>query len=109
MSAPAGDKDWFAFQVSSSAEVWLYTIGDVDTLGILYKLDSSERSLELLEYDDDGGRGRNFFIEQSLVPGTYFVQVTGYEDETGYYTIYNRPTSDGGTSIGTARGYNRMR
>ena len=28
--------------------------------------------------------------------------MTGYEDETGYYAIYNRATSDGGTSIGTA-------
>ena len=100
---PAGDKDWFTFQVSSSAEVWLYTIGDVDTVGILYKLDLFGRSLELLEYDDDGGRGRNFFIEQSLDPGTYFVQVTGWEDETGYYAVYNRIPDSPGDSISTAQ------
>ena len=68
---PAGDSDLFGFRVPSTTEVWLYTAGDVDTQGRLYRYDGG---LELLDFNDDGGRGVNFFIQRTLEPGIYFIE-----------------------------------
>ena len=97
---PAGDSDLFGFRVPSTTEVWLYTTGDVDTQGRLYQYDSS---LELLDFNDDGGRGTNFFIQRTLEPGICFIEVMGWEDETGYYGIYNRIPDSPGDSVTSAQ------
>ena len=97
---PAGDSDLFGFRVPSTTEVWLYTAGDVDTQGRLYRYDGG---LELLDFNDDGGRGVNFFIQRTLEPGIYFIEVMGWEDETGYYGVYNRIPDSPGDSASTAQ------
>ena len=97
---PAGDSDLFGFRVPSATEIWLYTAGDVDTQGRLYRYDGS---LELLDFNDDGGRGVNFFIQRTLDPGIYFIEVMGWEDETGYYGIYNRIPDAPGSSASAAQ------
>ena len=48
---PADDEDYFSFSVSSTADYWIYTLGDLDTVGEL--LDSGGMSIKS---NDRGGR-----------------------------------------------------
>ena len=97
---PVEDSDLFWFRVPTNTEVWLYTTGDMDTQGRLYAYDGS---LDLLEFNDDGGRGTNFFIQRTLEPGIYFIEVTGFEDETGYYLLHNHIPGTPGSSVSAAQ------
>ena len=72
----------------------------MDTQGRLYAYDGS---LDLLEFNDDGGRGTNFFIQRTLEPGIYFIEVTGFEDETGYYLLHNHIPGTPGSSVSAAQ------
>ena len=47
---PAADEDYFSFSVSSTADYWIYTLGDLDTEGEL--LDSNGMSIDI---NDRGG------------------------------------------------------
>ena len=80
---PAGDYDFFRFEVLERGKVVVYTTGDLDTYGVL--LDS-----DLIHIDDDqnGGPGYNFKIVGVLGAGEYYVQVaaTGHSS-TGTYAL----------------------
>ena len=85
-----GEVDQFRFEVSEETWVELFTTGATDTFG---RLGSAS--------DDDSGDGSNFRIEASVSEGAHFVQVSGFETETGYYTLHIIAVPSDGTPIQT--------
>ena len=89
---PADDEDYFSFTVSSTADYWIYTQGDLDTVGEL--LDGDGNSLET---DDYGGVLPNpdaFFLWRKLESGTYYIKVTGYGSTETPYILRVRAFAD---------------
>ena len=85
---PIGDDDWMKFTVpSGSGRALLETSGVTgDTRMWLYESDGTT----LVEYDDDGGPGLWSYINQRcLSPGTYYVKIDDYADNSliGEYKI----------------------
>ena len=83
---PGADADLFELRMPRAAEVFIYTTGDVDTVGTLLDGDGAT-----LETDDDSGTRLNFFIRRVLGPGIYYVRVEGYLSETGPYALFAEP------------------
>lgn len=82
----AGDVDFFRITLTESGTLTFYTTGSLDTVGQLQ--DASGLSIG---QDDDGGTDSNFNIEHPQArPGTYFVRVSGYQSNTGNYTVFAR-------------------
>ena len=82
---PTDDEDYFSFTVSDTADYWIYTLGDLDTVGEL--LDSNGM---LLESDDYGAVLPNpdgFFLWRKLDSGTYYIKVTGYGSTEEPYVL----------------------
>ena len=73
---PADDEDYFSFSVSRTADYWIFTKGDLDTVGEL--LDSDGMSIVSDDYGSVLPNPDNFFIWRKLQPGTYYIKVTGY-------------------------------
>ena len=89
---PADDEDYFSFSVSSTADYWIYTLGDLDTVGEL--LDSGGMSIKS---NDRGGalpNPDNFFLWQKLQSGTYYIKVTGYGPTDEPYILRIREFPD---------------
>ena len=89
---PAADEDYFSFSVSSTADYWIYTLGDLDTEGEL--LDSNGMSIDI---NDRGGvlpNPDNFFLWQRLQSGTYYIKVTGYGSTDEPYILRVREFTD---------------
>ncbi len=89
---PADDEDYFSFSVSSTADYWIYTLGDLDTVGEL--LDSNGMSIDI---SDRGGvlpNPDNFFLWQRLQAGTYSIKVTGYGSTDEPYILRVREFTD---------------
>ena len=64
---PADDEDYFSFSVSRTADYWIYSLGDLDTVGEL--LDSGGMSIDI---SDRGGvlpNPDNFFCGKDSSPG----------------------------------------
>ena len=101
----SGDRDYFWFQVSTSANVDVWSSGGIDTVGVLYDAFEVE-----LASNDDSGPGANFFIGRALVPGTYLVRVRGYSGATGAYSLHISGEASGVVTVpllpadGNARG-----
>ena len=95
----SGDEDFFKLeltstQVPTSVKVgfWIYTLGDLDTVGELLDEDG-----EVIEFDDYGAvlpDPENFFMWESLSAGTYYLKVEGYGSETGDYILRVRTFKD---------------
>ena len=87
-----GDIDYFRFEVSVAGTLTVYTTGNTDTHGSLWG------NAQWLDWDDDDGDGYNFRIEWSVSPGTYFIRVRGYDEDstTGQYTLVVRFTPNSG-------------
>ena len=66
---PADDEDYFSFSVSRTADYWIFTKGDLDTVGEL--LDSDGMSIVSDDYGSVLPNPDNFFIWRKLQPGTY--------------------------------------
>ena len=82
---PSDDEDYFSFTVSETADYWVYTLGDLDTVGELQDSDGN-----LVESDDYGGVLPNpdgFFLWQKLDSGTYYVKVIGFGDTDEAYIL----------------------
>ena len=89
---PADDEDYFSFSVSRTADYWIYTLGDLDTVGELLDGDGMP-----IESDDYGGvlpNPDNFFLWQRLQSGTYYIKVTGYGSTDEPYVLRIREFRD---------------
>ena len=89
---PADDEDYFSFSVSRTADYWIYTLGDLDTVGEL--MDSNDMSIDT---SDRGGvlpNPDNFFLWQRLQSGTYYIKVTGYGPTDEPYILRVREFTD---------------
>ncbi len=84
---PGADADLFKLEMTDAAEVFIYTTGDVDTVGTLIDSDGTT----LVETDDDNGSRLNFLIRKNLGPGTYYIRVESYLSETGPYALFAEP------------------
>ena len=86
----AGGDDYFQFTLASDRGIAVYTEGSTDVIGHLYNGDGV-----LLATNRDSG---NFRIDRPLVPGTYFIRVSGNTATvTGAYTL-----NVAGSSVTTA-------
>ena len=90
---PATDIDFFVFDLSDQpgpTDVWIYTTGDLDSLGGLF-----DSNLDLLWVNDDSrvdGRFRAFQIRAILEPDYYFVLVRSWRSlSVGDYTLHIEP------------------
>ena len=89
---PTDEEDYFRLSVSRTADYWIYTLGDLDTVGEL--LDNGDMSIEI---SDRGGvlpNPDNFFLWQRLQSGTYYVKVTGYGPTDEPYVLRIREFTD---------------
>ena len=94
----AGDVDYFRVEVPGAGSLTVETTGTTDTEGVLQGATG-----QTLTEDDDGGTGSNFRVERQVQAGTYYVAVTGGENEQGIglYTLSVRFTPvGGGTTVG---------
>ena len=97
---PGDDLDVFRLDLSGTSgntHIWLYTTGNLDTLGGLY-----DSNINLIASNDDtttsGGVivETNFRIPRTLVPGVYYVGVeSAYGTTTGDYTLHARSDDHG--------------
>lgn len=70
---------YYYFRLNTSASVEIYTdSSNFDTYGNWYNSSNTN-----ISYNDDGNGNSNFRIEETLSPGTYYIEVTGY-DSTEY-------------------------
>ena len=89
---PASDEDYFSFSVSSTADYWIYTLGDLDTVGELF--DNTGMSIDI---SDRGGllpNPDNFFLWYRLQSGTYYIKVTGFGPTDEPYVLRIREFTD---------------
>ena len=79
----AGDVDYFCVEVARAGRLTVDTSGETDTFGVFQSAQG-----RILAEDDDAGAGTNFRIARDVSPGTYYVEVTGYDrTATGAYTL----------------------
>ena len=102
---PGDDLDIFKLDLSGASgntHVWVYTTGDLDTLGGLYDSNGNQ-----LTSNDDTTSGSevidtNFRIPRPLAPGVYYVSVqSAVRMATGDYTLHAK-ADDHGQSFDTA-------
>ena len=89
---PTDDEDYFKLSVSRTADYWIYTLGDLDTVGEL--LDSSGMSINI---NDRGGvlpNPDNFFQWGKLQSGTYYIKITGFGPTDEPYILRIREFRD---------------
>ena len=92
------DADYFRVEVPGAGRLTVETTGITDTEGVLQGATG-----QTLTEEDDGGTGTNFRLERQVQAGTYYVAVTGGENEQGIglYTLSVRFTPvGGGTTVG---------
>ena len=97
---PGNDEDYFRLTLATATDVWIYAIGDTDTVGRL--LDSHG---SLIAYNDDSVFSEgwtSFFMAKSLSAGTYYISVSGFDTKTGPYRLYTKPVADQGNDTAKA-------
>ena len=101
---PAFDIDFFVFDLrdqTGPTDVWIYTTGELDTLGAL--IDSN---IDILFINDDSyieGRRAGFHVRAILEPDYYFVLVRSFGGlSVGDYTLHVEPVPDHGDTMDTA-------
>ncbi len=78
------DEDYFVVEMSSAGTLTAYTTGNTDTEG--YILDGSGN---VLDRNDDGGEGWNFWVSAPVSAGTYYIRIEGSSSwDTGDYTLH---------------------
>ena len=102
---PGDDLDVFRLDLSGASgntSVWLYTTGNLDSLGRLY-----DSNINLIASNDNTTSGgviveTNFRIPRTLTPGVYYVAVYSADSTTtGDYTLHAK-TDDHGHSSSVA-------
>ena len=109
---PGGDQDTYKLVLSSKTDIVIYTEARVDTIGELFNEVGGR-----IEYADDtelSPGASDFFIGQTLDPGTYYIAVRGYRSDVGPYKLHVQDltgsgatdiTLDSTTGSGTAIGF----
>jgi hypothetical protein len=77
--------DWFSFSITQPGAYAIGTTGGLDTVITLYTASGEE-----FNSDDDGGSNSNALIETYLEPGTYYAEISLYDDEYGEYSFFVR-------------------
>ena len=97
---PGGDTDYFTITVSESTDLWVYTTGPTDTVGEL----TDDIGGTLASNDDRPvpGSTLNFSLRAIIPAGTYYIEVEGYRDTMGPYTLHVRAAAIPGNSITNA-------
>lgn len=85
------DNDWFSFELEEdlftddAVMVEIYTTGDTDTYMRVYGPDDPNRLYNEVDDYYDSNAGMTITVEE---PGIYWVEVSGYSDDTnGYYYL----------------------
>ena len=100
---PGFDQDLFKLDLSGTSgttDVWIYTTGELDTLGELYDSNGS-----LLTSDDDSyivGREYGFNLRRNLSSGVYYLWVRSWAGAIGDYMLHAEAATDPGNTTGTA-------
>ena len=82
-TSPAGNEDYFRFELTQPRVVTASTTGSFDVVGRLY----SSASV-LLASDDNSANNNNFYIEKILPAGSYYLAVSGANPAaSGGYTL----------------------
>ncbi len=77
------DVDYFRLDVTQAGHLTVETTGEKDTVGVFQSAQG-----RILAEDDDAGTEINFRIVRDVTPGTYYVEVAGYNRKaTGDYTL----------------------
>ncbi len=77
------DVDYFRVTISSAGALSVKTTGNLDTEGYL-----TDESGSVLAYADDSNDvDMNFSISKSVAPGTYYIVIRGYDQDTGPYNL----------------------
>ena len=86
----ADDSDLFKIELSSRADIVMYTSGNPDTVGVL----QDYRGVQLTGNDDSSmSDGKyDFFIGDSLEPGVYYIEVLAFD--TGAYRLHVEQVAD---------------
>jgi len=83
LRAPSESR-WYSFNVPRvGLSLVVQTRGNIDTMLFLYDAHGN-----LIAEDDDSGEGLNAMISQRLGPGTVFIEVKGYSNTTGRFTLH---------------------
>ena len=101
---PGDDRDVFKIDLSDASgqtDLWVYTLGELDTFGGLY--DSSGNLVELNDDSFFADNIRAFSIRSVVSPGVYYVIAVSYEGEPGDYTFHAQAIVDPGSTIETAK------
>ncbi len=85
-----GDRDVFRIDLSGSGTLTVRTSGRTDTFGTLTDADGA-----VLAEDDDSGTGTNFEIEAAVWGGVHYVEVRGFGNAAGPYTLTIEFVADG--------------
>ena len=85
----AGTENLFEFTVETQGSYTIQTTGETSTVDTVMSLFGPNSQTILIQQNDDMAPGNyNSRIEESLVPGTYFVKVRLYHsNQVGNYTI----------------------
>ena len=89
---PSDDEDYFSLTVTDTMDLWLNTLGDLDTVGELQ--DSNGVSLKLDDYGGFLPNPENLFLWYKLESGTYYIKVTGFGSTDTAYTLRVRAFED---------------
>ena len=99
---PKYDTDFFKIQLSQTTEVVIRASGIPDTVGELYNSWS-----QLVASNDDGylpGGSRNSLIRQSLLAGTYYLNVSSFYDRSdGPFSVYLTAITEPGSTKADAQ------
>lgn len=81
-----GEEDLYTFTAESEGRYVIDTLGETD---VVMKLFGPDNETALIAEDDDSGVATNARISAELIPGTYYVQIRHFSQEsgTGDYTI----------------------
>lgn len=93
INAP-GDNDYFRVQIGTAGTLTVYTAGSTDTYGYLLNAAGSE----LTRNDNTSTTNRNFRLNRTVSPGTYYIRVRHASiTATGAYTLMSAFTATNGT------------
>ena len=99
---PEDDEDYFKIVTPSNTDLWVYTSGELDTTGELFR---SAGTVITRNYDGSlVDHPLGFSIRRQGSSGTYYVKVTSHAGQsTGAYTIHAEAVVDPGIHFATAK------